>query len=266
MKQIVRSSARNGYLFALALFLVAPLIVVAGISVNSSAQMTFPPSGISLKWYAGFFSDPQWIAALTRSVVIAIGASALATSIALPVAYVQWKTGSRLANVIGVLAGIPFVLPPVILAVLYLLFWGTMNHVGRIENVVISHAVTFAAIPLVMISLGFSSIDQSLVEAARTMGAREGDILRTVALPIIMPFIASSCIFVAIFSLNEYIIAFMVAGLTAQTMPVKIFMNMRTGFSPIMCVAAILFVAIGLLGFAGVARMSSITKLLGARE
>ncbi len=145
------------------------------------------------------------------------------------------------------------------------MFWGTVRHVGQIENIVISHAVTFIAVPLVMISLGFSGIDKSLVEAARTMGARENDILRTVAIPMVLPFVVSSFIFVAIFSLNEYVIAFMVAGFTAETMPVKIFSNMRTGFSPTMCVGAVLFMLIGLFGFITVARLGNLPKLLGAR-
>jgi putative spermidine/putrescine transport system permease protein len=116
-----------------------------------------------------------------------------------------------------------------------------------------------------MISLGFAGIDKSLVEAARTMGARDNDILRTVAVPMVLPFVVSSFIFVAIFSLNEYVIAFMVAGFTAETMPVKIFSNMRTGFSPTMCVGAVLFMLIGLFGFITVARLGNLPKLLGAR-
>jgi len=48
-------------------------------------------------------------------------------------------------------------------------------------------------------------------------------------------------------------------------MPVKIFSNMRTGFSPTMCVGAVLFMLIGLLGFITVARLGNLPRLLGAR-
>lgn len=265
MKTTFNAAARNVFLILLAVFLAAPLIIVAGVSLNSTAQMTFPPQSISGRWYSEFFSDPSWTSAFWRSVIVACLTSLLSTSIAFPIAYVQWKTGSKLSKILGGMAGAPFVLPPVIIAVLFLLFWGTVRHVGQIENIVISHAVTFIAMPLVMISLGFSSIDKSLVEAARTMGATNNDVLRTVAFPLVMPFVISSMIFVAIFSLNEYVIAFMVAGFTAETMPVKIFSNMRTGFSPTMCVGAVLFMLIGLCGFLAVARMGNLPKLLGAR-
>ncbi|EHJ95497.1 ABC transporter permease [Agrobacterium tumefaciens] len=265
MKNLAVNGLRQVFLVLLALFLVAPIAVVAGISFNSTAQMTFPPHTLSLRWYGEFFADPAWTAAFTRSVLIAIAASILSTSLAFPIAYVQWKTRSRLAKILGGFASIPFILPSVVIAVIFLLFWGVIRHVGQIENIVISHAITFVALPLVMITLGFSAIDHSLVEAARTMGARDIDVLRTVAFPIVLPFVVSSLIFVAIFSLNEYIISFMVAGFTAETMPVKIFSNMRTGFSPTMCVGAVLFVVIGLAGFAAVARLGNLPRLLGAR-
>jgi putative spermidine/putrescine transport system permease protein len=265
MKTMLAQTGRTVFLTLLAIFLLAPLVIVAGVSLNSTPQMTFPPQSVSWRWYAEFFTDPAWTAAFERSVIVACLASLLSTSIAFPIAYTQWKTGSRLSKLLGGMAGVPFVLPPVVIAVLFLLFWGTIRHVGQIENIVISHAVTFIAMPLVMISLGFASIDKSLVEAARTMGARDIDVLRTIALPLVMPFVVSSLIFVAIFSLNEYVIAFMVAGFTAETMPVKIFSNMRTGFTPTMCVGAVLFMLIGLCGFLAVARLGNLPKLLGAR-
>ncbi|EJJ26959.1 ABC transporter permease [Rhizobium sp. CF142] len=265
MSRFVLKFVRQFFLLCLAFFLAAPLIIVAGVSFNTTAQMTFPPQNISLRWYWTFMEDPAWTSAFLRSVIIAIASSLLTITVAFPIAYIQWKTDSRFAKLLAGMAGVPFILPPVVIAVLFLLFWGTVRHVGQIENIVISHAVTFIAVPLVMISLGFSGIDKSLVEAARTMGARENDILRTVAIPMVLPFVVSSFIFVAIFSLNEYVIAFMVAGFTAETMPVKIFSNMRTGFSPTMCVGAVLFMLIGLFGFITVARLGNLPKLLGAR-
>lgn len=256
--------ARTAFLALLSLFLVLPLVIVATVSLNDTAQMVFPPKGISGRWYAEFFSDPSWTAAFTRSLKIAVMASLLSISIAFPIAYAQWKLRSRFANALAGLGTVPFILPPVVVAVLFLLFWGTVRYVGRVENIVISHAITFLAMPLVMITLGFGTIDKSLVEAAQTMGARSLDILKSVAFPIVLPFVVSSFIFVAVFSLNEYMIAYMVAGFTAETMPVKIFNNLRTGFTPTMCVGAVLFMLIGLAAFLGVARLGNLPKLLGA--
>jgi putative spermidine/putrescine transport system permease protein len=256
---------RLTFLTILALFLAMPLVIVTGVSFNGSARMTFPPTDPSLRWYVTFFSDPAWISAFKRSLIIAAASSLLATTVAFPIAYSQWKHSSRLAKFLSGLGGVPFLLPPIIIAVLFLLFWGAVKHVGQIENTIISHAVTFVALPLVLISLGLSSVDKELVEAAQTMGARDGEVLRTVIFPIVTPFIVSSLIFSAILSLNEYVIAFMVAGFTVETLPVKVFSSMRTGFTPTMCVGAVLFALVGLAGFLLIARLGNLPKLLGAK-
>ena len=265
MTDRISTFARVAFLALVALFLALPIIVVALVSFNSTSQMVFPPREWSLRWYFDFFSDPTWVDSFTRSIVIALAAAVLSTSIALPIAYAQWRHRSRFANLLAGLGGLPFVLPSVVIAILFLLFWGTIRHVGQIENIIISHAITFIAMPLVMITLGFASIDETLVEAARTMGAPEEHVFGTVVLPIVFPFIFSSMIFVAIFSLNEYLIAYMVGGFASQTLPVKIFSSMRTGFSPAICVAAVLFLSIGLAGFLAIARFGNLPRLLGGK-
>jgi len=111
--------------------------------------------------------------------------------------------------------------------------------------------------------MGFRSIDMALVEAARTMGARESDVLRTVIRPIVLPYVVSGLVFVFILSLNEYIIAYMVAGFEVQTLPIKVFNNLRMGFQPTMCVGAVLFMLLGVFAFSAVAAIGDLPKLLG---
>ena len=53
---------RRGFLALLALFLAAPLIVVASVSFNATRRMSFPPTAFSLRWYGEFFGDYAWMA------------------------------------------------------------------------------------------------------------------------------------------------------------------------------------------------------------
>jgi putative spermidine/putrescine transport system permease protein len=134
------------------------------------------------------------------------------------------------------------------------------------EDTILSHAVVFVTLPLTTIGLGFQSIDLALVEAARTMGARDSEVLRTVIRPIVLPYLLSGLVFVFILSLNEYIIAYMVAGFEVETLPIKVFNNLRMGFTPTMCVGAVLFMLLGTLGFGAIALLGDLPKLLGARR
>ena len=83
-------------------------------------------------------------------------------------------------------------------------------------------------------------------------------------LPLVFPYILSSYAFCFVLSLNEYIIAFMVAGVTVQTVPIKIVNSLRYGYTPIMGSVAVIFVFLAAIIFGLIARYGNLLKLLGA--
>jgi len=264
--RLIAPAGRFAFLALLGLFMAAPLVVVTGASFNDTARMSFPPTNPGLTWYGAFFADAGWMSSFYTSIVIALAAAVLATSIALPVAYAVWKYRSRAALVLDGIGRLSFMLPSIVLSIVFLLFWSWLGHTGRIENTIVSHAVVFVAMPLAMITLGLGTIETALIEAARTMGASEAGVFRTMILPMLRPYIVSGLVFVFIMSLNEYIIAYMVAGFEVETLPIKVFNNLRMGFQPTMCVGAVLFMLVGLVGFGLIALIGDLPKLLGGQS
>lgn len=259
------AAALRRVLFTLVgLFMAGPLIVVAGVSVNEMQSLTFPPEGFSLAWYGQIFTDEGWRSALINSVTLAAGSAALAVLIALPLAWFLWRRVARWANIFQLLGVAPFILPPVITALGFLTFWATLGAYGQPWTAAISHAIFFVTLPLVTLTLGFNSIDRSLVEAASTMGADDRTVLRTVVLPLILPYLISGYAFAFVLSLNEYIVAYMTVGFTMETLPIKIFNALRYGYTPTMASVSIFFVALAALIFGLIARFGDLPKLLGA--
>ncbi|PRD44255.1 spermidine/putrescine ABC transporter permease [Phyllobacterium phragmitis] len=252
------------YFTLIGIFLAAPLIVVAGVSVNERQSLTFPPQGFSVSWYGEIFSNPEWRNALFASVTLAALSAALAVAIALPLAWFSWRRLAPWTNVFQVLGIAPFTLPPVITALGLLTFWATTGFYGQPWTAVISHAIFFVTLPLVTLSLGFSSIDRSLVEAASTMGADDRTVFFTVIVPLILPYIVSGYAFAFVLSLNEYIVAYMTVGFTLETLPIKIFNALRYGYTPTMASVSVLFVAVSAVIFGLVAWFGDLPKLLGA--
>jgi putative spermidine/putrescine transport system permease protein len=254
----------NLLLGAVALFLAAPLIVVAGVSVNEPRQLLFPPEGFSLAWYAELFAQADWLNALRNSLVIALASAALAVSIAFPLAWFLWRHRVFYARLLWAVGVAPFTLPPVVTALGFLVFWVSAGLYGSIWATIVSHAIFFLTLPLVTISLGLESIDRQLLEAAATMGADERTTFRTVVLPLLRPYLISGYAFAFVLSLNEYIIAYMVAGFTVETLPIKIFNSLRYGYTPVMAAVAVVFVLLAVLVFGLIARFGDLPKLLGA--
>ncbi len=255
---------RMTWMTTVILFLMAPLLIIAAVSVNEKKRLLFPPRGFSLGWYEALVSESEWYEPVFRSLTIATLAAAVAVSIALPLAYFLWRYRVVYATALYALGIVPFALPPVITALGYLIFWSSAGWTGTLANVVLSHGVFLVTLPLVTLSLGFEGLDRALTEAAATMGADDRTVLRTVVLPMVVPYMISGYAFAFVVSLNEYIVAFMVAGFTIETLPIKLFNSLRYGYTPVMASVTVVFVAIAMLVFGLIARFGDLPRLLGA--
>jgi len=255
---------RQIFLSLVMLFLLSPIVVVGGVSLNAKKALYFPPQGISLAWYVELFTESAWRVPVENSLIIATLSSLAAVSIALPLAYFLWRYRVFYARVLFMLGIAPFMLPPVITALGFLAFWATVGLYGQMVATVVSHAIFFVTLPLVTISLGFESIDREIVEAAETMGADSRQVFRTVVFPMVRSYLVSGYAFCFVLSLNEYIVAYMVAGFTVETLPIKIFNALRYGYTPVMAAVTIFFVVLAALIFGLIGRFGDLPRLMGA--
>jgi len=255
---------RQIFLSLVMLFLLSPIVVVGGVSLNAKKALYFPPEGISLAWYVELFTESAWLVPVENSLIIATLSSVAAVSIALPLAYFLWRYRVFYARILFMLGIAPFMLPPVITALGFLAFWATVGLYGQMAATIVSHAIFFVTLPLVTISLGFESIDREIVEAAETMGADSRQVFRTVIFPMVRSYLVSGYAFCFVLSLNEYIVAYMVAGFTVETLPIKIFNALRYGYTPVMAAVTIFFVVLAALIFGLIGRFGDLPRLMGA--
>ena len=255
---------RRIFFSLLATVMVAPLVVVLGVSVNAKRALTFPPQGFNLSWYLDLFRIPDWSNALFNSAVTALLSASFAVLIAFPLAWFNWRYRLGIVKFVVAVGLMPFLLPPVITAMGFLSFWTQSGLYGQYWTVVISHGIFLVSLPLVSLSLGFGSLEPSLPEAAATMGADSRVILRTVVFPLVRPYLISGFAFAFVVSLNEYLVAYMTVGPVLETLPMKIFNSLRYGYTPVMASASIFFVFVTVVIFSIVARFGDLPKLLGA--
>ena len=260
----MNKTSRNIFLGLVIFILSSPLVIVSGVSLNAKKRLFFPPEGLSLRWYVELLSEREWLIPVQNSLTVAVSSSLIALSIALPLAYFLWRYRVFYARVLFTLGISPFILPPVITALGFLSFWATVGLYGNILATIISHSIFFVTLPLVTISLGFESIDHEIVEAAETMGANSRMVFRSVVFPMVRPYMISGYAFAFVLSLNEYIVAYMVAGFTVETLPIKIFNSLRYGYTPVMAAVTVVFVLMAALVFGLIGWFGDLPKLLGA--
>jgi putative spermidine/putrescine transport system permease protein len=221
-----------------AIWLVAPTLVVIPMSLTSQRSYRFPPPGWSLRWYRRFFDDQDWLAALGTSLLIAVLVAMLATVIGTMASFALVRgrfRGRGLAT--GFLLS-PMVVPVVVTAVGVYLVFLRRHLVGNVTGLVLAHLVL--ALPFVVITVraGLQTFDRTLERAAASLGAPPLATFRTVTLPLIRPALLTGALFAFITSFDELVVSTFLVDPDTRTLPVEMFTSVARESDPTVAVAA----------------------------
>jgi spermidine/putrescine transport system permease protein len=218
----------GGYFLFLAVFLYAPLVVLVIFSFDDSQVQTLPYSGFTLRWFHAVFSNGDLIAAVQRSAVIALLAAAGATLLGLITAVALTARKLALRAVITALLLLPLVIPYIVLAVGLLILLQSLGFRQALWAVLLGHIVVSVPYCILVILPRLRTIDQSIVDAARDLGAGAWTAFRRVTLPLIIPALLSSAIIAFTISFDEFAIASFLVPAGKDTLPVYIYTGSRT--------------------------------------
>ncbi len=241
---------------AILLFLITPILVIIPLSFNAEPYFTYPMPGFSMRWYEDFFTGEQsavWHLAVKNSIIVAIFATLLATSLGTVAAV--GLSNSRLpfkTFLMGVLIS-PMIVPLVITAVGMYFFYSKLGITPRqlsqywsglhLLPVIIAHAALGTPFVVITVTATLVGFDQSLTRASASLGA---DGLRTffkITVPLVMPGMISGALFAFITSFDEVVVVLFLAGIEEYTIPRRMFSGMREQISPtILAVATVLVV------------------------
>ncbi|MCC5958191.1 ABC transporter permease subunit [Roseinatronobacter sp. S2] len=220
------------------IFLYAPIISLVVFSFNDSRLVTVW-GGFSTRWYGELLNDRQIMGAAWVSLKVAFFSATLATVIGTLGAFVLTRfsrfTGRLLLT--GMITA-PLVMPEVITGLSLLLLFISMEltlgwPAGRgMVTVIIAHTTFCAAFVAVIAQSRLRSMDESLEEAARDLGAGPVRVFFDVTLPVIAPALVSGWLLAFTLSLDDLVIASFVTGPGASTLPMVIFSKVRLGVSP----------------------------------
>jgi spermidine/putrescine transport system permease protein len=214
------------YALAYLLFLYAPIILLPLFAFNDATVIAFPLSGFSTKWFTALADDPPLHIAVKNSLIIAVTTAILSTTLAVFAA--RASTRYRFPGKAGLMGLImlPLVLPEIIVAVSLLSVLLMIGLELSIFTVILGHVLVCTPFCIAILSSAFQSLDRSLEEAAYDLGETSFSTFRLIILPLVMPGIISSLLISFTISLDEFIIAFFLAG-TQATLPVYIFSQFR---------------------------------------
>jgi len=185
-----------------------------------------------------FDFTPTDIQAMTLSARVAATATLVSLPFGFAVAYLMVFTRMRGKAVFDGIVNLPLVLPPVVVGYLLLLLLGERGWVGGLLKAwdiriiftwwaaVIASVVVGFPLLVRAIRLGMEGIDEKLIQASRTLGARWYDTLFTVIVPLSLRAVLAGATLMFARSLGEFgatiIVAGNIPGVT-RTIPLAIY-------------------------------------------
>jgi putative spermidine/putrescine transport system permease protein len=231
-----------------AIWLVAPTLVVVPMSFNENKSLAFPPKGFSGQWYANFVTNPEWSSSFFNSLKVAALVAVTATVIGTLAAFGLDRMKSSASGWLRLVLLTPMVVPGVVLAIgIYAVYLDT-HLVGTLAGFVLAH--TMLAIPFVLIAVSASLevFDKRLELAAASLGANRWTTFRTVTLPLILPGVLSGLLFAFVTSFDEIIVSLFITSPYLKTLPVQIFTSITRDADPtVAAVGTILLFATSVL-------------------
>ena len=239
----VRIAARI-FVAVVVIFLLAPLVVVVGVSFSESQFIAFPPDGLSLRWYQAVLSDSTYTSAFWTSIRIAALVTVASTLVGGAAAIALHRRQLPGSAFLATFFLSPLVLPTIIYAIGMLMFWSMLF--GPVSFVTLAIGHTVIAIPYVVRTTlaVLAESDPFLEEAARTMGAGRLQRLLYVVVPQAIPGLGAGAFFAFNISFDEAVLSLFLRKPGLTTLPVQIYGQLE--FSPDPSVAAVSTIMIAL--------------------
>ncbi|HEX3133906.1 MAG TPA: iron ABC transporter permease, partial [Planctomycetota bacterium] len=257
-----------GILATIGLLVIYPVFFLVTESFNTGDAGTFPPEELGVGNYLDMVSDTQ---VLWNTAFVAGLATVMAVGFGLLLAWILTRTAIPGRARLERLMELPYYMTPLVGA----LAWGVIaspktglaNQLGRllgingdVLNIYSPWGIAWVmalfegTVAFVMISAAMKSMDPSMEESARVLGAGKFRVALTVTLPMVLPGIVSATIFVFAEMLSAFAAAF-VLGIPSRFIVITTVIWQSTSAYPPeygraaamgLCLFVVLAVAIGL--------------------
>ncbi|HEY4253612.1 MAG TPA: ABC transporter permease [Roseomonas sp.] len=244
MGPVWRATLLKALVVLLCFGLLAPIVIVAIASFSGDGYLKFPPESLSLRWYARFLGDPRWRSAIVNSLVIGLMTSALSTLLGFLAAYAMVRGEFRHRRVLASLLLTPVIVPHVVTAIAVYFLSARAGLVGFRPWIAVAHTVVALPVVLVILQSALRTVDPALERAAMICGCTRWGVFRRVVLPLALPGVVSAALFAFLTSFDELVISLFLAGIRAETLPVRIWNSLLLEVEPTIAAVSTLLIAV----------------------
>ncbi len=234
--------ARGAALLLLA-FLTLPTIVVIAASFNPTAILSFPPDGLSLRWYENALTYPQFRRAAVNTVIVTAASVAVALPIGTAAALALVRYPVPAPGAWNALLLSPLVIPGVAAGLGLLILAARLGLLANRSVLVVAHVVLVLPFVIRSVMVSVANLDPMMERAAASLGARPWRVFWRVTLPLLRPGLFAAVLFAVIVSANEFVVSLFISTRVTEILPVAMFTYVVNYTDPTMAALSTLFIA-----------------------
>ncbi len=232
------------------LFMTIPAVVVIATSFSPSELVTFPPAGLSLKWYVRAVTYPDFQNAFINGLIVTSFASTLALITGSAVAYLIDRYAFPGRAALEAVLSSPLIVPHFTTGLGFLMLGVALGINQGYAIVIVTHVLLVLPFVTRSVYVSLRNIDPHLERAAANLGASPGRVLTRITVPLLLPGMAGGWLVAAVLSLTEFTASLYVTDAGTQTLPVAMYTYIREYSDPtIAAISAILILATTLVMF-----------------
>ena len=214
------------------LFLALPMVVIIITAFGEAPIIQFPIRGFTFHWFSRVFASRSFMAGLRTSTEVALIASVLGVIVALPTSYALSKSNTRLSKALLSFFLSPNLIPGLVFS--YALFQ-TMIIMFQIDvaiALILGHLLIVLPFSIRVLGAAFNNFDESIEEAAYTLGCSPLLAFFKVILPNLFSPLLVSFLMSFINSFNNLPVSMYLMGPGTTTLPIVLMNHVEHSFDP----------------------------------
>ena len=214
------------YIVWAVLMLILPMALIALYSITEHGNSIISFS-LTLEHYAKFFTDPDFLIILWRSLLIAIKTTIICLLLGYPVAYFIARSSERVQNLLVLCITIPTWINALVRTYAWI---GLLSEGGLVQRilsffgwsgsellytegaVLLGMVYNFVPFMILQINTSLCKMDHSLLEASADLGANPVQTFRRVTLPLSLPGVINGITLVFLPAVSSFFIPKLLGG------------------------------------------------------
>jgi putative spermidine/putrescine transport system permease protein len=226
------------------LFLIGPLVIIIGTAISDTSFLTFPPQGISFRWFSNIFEISAFRRTMMTSFTLALLGTTLSLIIGVPAAYALARYRVQLPKFLANVYVLPILVPEIVLGFSLMKSVATGLGLSIWTSLLIGHALLVLPYCVRVAGASLNSFDFSIEEAAVSLGCPRWKAFFTVVLPNIRAGVIAAFILAFITSINDVSLSIFLTGPGISTLPIQMLAHMEQFFDPTIAAVSVLLMGV----------------------